>query len=123
MKANVDLFTQHKFVKNIWKTTAVTMEHAASDILKGVNGQIVDLGAEDQIASTSISLVISDDGEYNCAGCKDSWTEIACVKKHVINNKKIFFCLNCDDWIQYKLKVFDQGWTLLDAEGYLRTGR
>ena len=28
-----------------------------------------------------------------------------------------FFCLNCDDWIKYKTKVLDQGWTLFDEEG------
>ena len=30
--------------------------------------------------------------------------------------------LNCDDWIKDKSGVFRQGWTLLDDQGYLRTG-
>ena len=55
----------------------------------------------------------SNDG-YECSGCKDIWTDMTCVKKHIIENQSVYFCLNCDDWIQFKSKVFDQGWTLLD---------
>ena len=59
-------------------------------------------------------------GEYNCVGCKSIFTDEQCVVKHVIRNMETYFCLNCDDWIKEKTKVFDQGWTLLDPYGYLR---
>ena len=35
-----------------------------------------------------------------------------------VNGMKI--CLNCDDWIQQKNFVLEQGWTLFDEAGYLR---
>ena len=40
----------------------------------------------------------------------------------MIKQKAVFFCLNCNDWIKDKSKVFDQGWTLMDQEGFLRQG-
>ena len=32
----------------------------------------------------------------------------------------IVYCLNCEDWVQFKTKVFDPNWTLFDKAGYLR---
>ena len=61
--------------------------------------------------------------EFKCEGCKYTWEDKSCVVEHVVEHKKkYFFCLNCDDWIQYKENVFDEGWTLFDNEGCLRHG-
>ena len=43
--------------------------------------------------------------EYPCQGCKTSWTNKNHVKVHLIGDSKIFFCLNCDGWIQNKSEV------------------
>lgn len=69
-----------------------------------------------------VTLASEHGYKYSCAGCKDIWTDVTSVKRHVIENTEVCFCLNCDEWIQYKDKVFDQGWTLLDEEGFLRQG-
>ena len=50
-------------------------------------------------------------GEYNC---------VKYVVKHIIQNMETYFCLNCDDWVKDKERVFEHGWTLLDQYGYLR---
>ena len=39
---------------------------------------------------------------------------------HVVQNMKIYFCRNCDDWVQNKTKVLQSGWTLLEEAGDLR---
>ena len=57
---------------------------------------------------------------YECAGCKDVWTDRTGVVEHMIGNHTAYFCLNCDDWIQQKWKVFEEGWTLKDGSGNLR---
>ena len=59
--------------------------------------------------------------KYECISCKGIWDDRSCVVKHVINSMETFFCLNCDDWVKYKPKVLEQGWTLFDNAGYLRT--
>ena len=53
-------------------------------------------------------------------GCKHSWEERKNVKSHIILNMEVFFCLNCDDWIQEKAAVFNDGWTMFDETGALR---
>ena len=58
--------------------------------------------------------------EYTCVGCKSTFEDEKCVVKHIIHNMETYFCLNCEDWIKEKTRVFDQGWTLLDQYGYLR---
>ena len=42
------------------------------------------------------------------------------VIKHIIQNKEVFFCLNCDDWVQNKELVLKGDWTLFDENGDLR---
>ena len=64
----------------------------------------------------------SDDEILKCVSCHDVWEDRNCVVKHMIKHEAAFFCLNCDDWIKDKSKVFDQGWTLMDQEGFLRQG-
>ena len=59
---------------------------------------------------------------FKCSSCLDTWKDRTCVKEHLIENRVVYFCLNCDDWIRDKSGVFRQGWTLLDDQGYLRTG-
>ena len=60
--------------------------------------------------------------DYKCVGCMNTWNDKTCVKEHIIKNIRTFFCLNCDNWILEKEKVHEQGWSLLDNEGYLRKG-
>ena len=63
---------------------------------------------------------VADVREYKCVGCKSIWNDQIYLVSQKIRNKYIFFCLNCNDWIQKKEAVFDQGWTLLDEGGFLR---
>ena len=58
---------------------------------------------------------------YKCASCKDVWEDKMCVMEYTIHNQRVHFCLNCDDWVKQKENVFDEGWTLLDQDGFLRT--
>ena len=59
---------------------------------------------------------------FKCVGCKNTWSDKMCVVEHIVQNQRVNFCLNCDDWVKYKERIFDQGWTLLDDAGFLRTG-
>ena len=56
---------------------------------------------------------------YKCAGCKHEWQEKCFVVQHNLKNMEVFFCLNCDEWIKDKDKVFDFGWSLFDQDGNL----
>ena len=40
--------------------------------------------------------------------------------KHVIKSIDTYFCLNCDDYVQHKEDIFNDGWSLFDGAGYLR---
>ena len=60
--------------------------------------------------------------EFNCVSCKGIWENRDSVIGYIMENQEIHFCLNCDDWVKYKEKVFDDGWTLLDRDGYLKMG-
>ena len=42
------------------------------------------------------------------------------VVKHEIENMQLWFCLNCDEWIQDKTQVLKKDWTLFDQIGDLR---
>ena len=57
---------------------------------------------------------------FKCEGCKDVWTEENYVVQHIINGQRCYFCLNCEEWICDKARVFDEGFTLLDEAGNLR---
>ena len=58
--------------------------------------------------------------EYQCVSCKSIWNDKIHLVEHSVKNMKLFFCLNCSDWVRNKDAVLDQGWTLLDEAGYLR---
>ena len=58
--------------------------------------------------------------QFKCVGCKNTWEERNHVKSHTIQNMEVFFCLNCDDWVQEKAAVFDKVWTMFDEAGALR---
>ena len=64
--------------------------------------------------------VTESNQRYTCISCKCTWTDKTCVKEHIVQNMKKFFCLNCDDWVKNKGNVLQPGWTLLDEAGYLR---
>ena len=57
---------------------------------------------------------------YECKGCESIYPAENYVVKHVIKNMQLWFCLNCDEWIQDKEKVLGKDWTLFDQNGDLR---
>ena len=57
---------------------------------------------------------------YKRVSCKNVWEDRNCLVKHVINGHETFFCLNCEDWVQFKTDVYNPNWTLFDEEGYLK---
>ena len=52
--------------------------------------------------------------KFKCVGCKSVWTDKDCVVAHWINQKKTYFCLNCDDWLKNKTKVLEPDLSLFD---------
>ena len=54
---------------------------------------------------------------YKCVSCDYEWNESHCVVKHVVQNKEVYFCLNCEDWVKEKSRVLDKGWSLFDTAG------
>ena len=59
---------------------------------------------------------------FKCESCLDVWEDRTGVAEHVVNHRTVFFCLNCDDWVQNKNQVFTEGWKLTDDEGFLMHG-
>ena len=57
---------------------------------------------------------------YKCVGCETNWTDKTCVMEHMVQNKTIYFCLNCEDWLKHKSKVLHKNWSLFNKDGYLR---
>ena len=68
----------------------------------------------------SKALENGETSELKCVGCGGSWTDKNCVVKHDIKNHELYFCLNCDDWVQQKEKVLEANWSLFDDKGNLR---
>ena len=64
--------------------------------------------------------VINEVGYFKCASCKDVWQDQNCVVKHVVKHRELYFCLNCDDFVDDKAQVLDINWTLVDQLGNLR---
>ena len=60
--------------------------------------------------------------EFKCVGCHSAWEHGKYVIEHMIDNRKTFLCLNCEDWIQCKERVYEACWSLFDEQGYLRRG-
>ena len=60
------------------------------------------------------------EANIKCEGCKTFWDKEEFVVKHMIQNTERYFCLNCEDWIKEKDKVFLSGWSLFDDGGFLR---
>ena len=58
---------------------------------------------------------------YKCQGCKYIWNDRKCMEEHLIKDTRVFFCLNCHDWINDKSAVFEAGWTMFDEAGFLLT--
>ena len=70
---------------------------------------------------TNLATNAVKESEYfECVSCKSVWKDKKCVVEHVIQHRKVYFCLNCDDWLAKKSEVFNVGWTLLDQHGNLR---
>ena len=70
----------------------------------------------------NVTFAYNDDaaGEYKCISCKNSWNDKNCVVEHSINGRETFFCLNCDDWVKLKTRVYDANWALYDKAGKLK---
>ena len=49
------------------------------------------------------------------------WKDKRCVEEHTLNNHRVYFCLNCNDWVKNKYAVLDPNWSLLDERGNLRS--
>ena len=56
---------------------------------------------------------------FNCVSCKHTWSEEKFVVKHTVKNMEVYFCLNCEDWVQHKNNVLNNGWSLFDQDGNL----
>ena len=73
-----------------------------------------------------VTLVRDDDHtndahkNFPCAGCQNCFDDRTCVVEHVVRNNRLFLCLNCDDWIQKKEEIMNNGWSLYDQFGNLR---
>ena len=85
---------------------------------------VEEMDASGEVIATLIinnTLVGNDDVgiKLKCVSCKHSWKETKFVVKHTINNTEVYFCLNCEDWVKHKERVFNQGWTLMDYDGNL----
>ena len=102
-EVNVDTITLKKFARSTQALVNAAWRNAGKDILENANGWKEILNVDDEI--------------FKCVSCQDVWEDRNCVVKHMIKQKAVFFCLNCNDWIKDKSKVFDQGWTLMDQEG------
>ena len=74
----------------------------------------------DYLHVTLENEAIGDLDKFVCISCKHIWNDRTAVVEHILGDTQTFFCLNCDDWVQHKTKVLEQGWTLLDMDGYLR---
>ena len=74
----------------------------------------------DYLHATRVEKGVEDYQTYACISCKDTWENRSCVIEYGIQGIKTYFCLNCDEWVKNKAQVFEDGWTLLDGEGYLR---
>ena len=58
--------------------------------------------------------------KYKCVCCKNSWNDENCVAKYRINGWETLFCLNCEDWVKMKTRVYDVNWTLYDESVNLK---
>ena len=58
--------------------------------------------------------------EFKCVGCHSCWTDRKCIVEHTVRNQKVYFCLNCDDWVKDKSRVLEVSWSLFDDKGNLR---
>ena len=56
---------------------------------------------------------------FNCVSCKHAWNEEKFVVRHTVKNIEVYFCLNCEDWVQHKSNVLEKGWSLFDQDGNL----
>ena len=56
---------------------------------------------------------------FRCVSCKSEWQERKYVVQHKIEDRELYFCLNCEDWVRHKERVLDEGWSLFDQYGNL----
>ena len=75
----------------------------------------------EQCSYMHVTLASGEDrNAYKCISCNNIWEDRTCVVRHLIKNTEVYFCLNCDDWVQQKDSVLELGWSLLDTNGCLR---
>ena len=106
--------------------SVVLEKNVNTDILKNASGRKNREGVKEKLIVT-IRTLVGGDGKiaanegntFKCVSCKSEWNEKHFVMKHWIQNTEVYFCLNCEDWVQEKEKVLDRGWSLFDQDGYL----
>ena len=57
--------------------------------------------------------------KFKFVSCPSEWKGNNIVVQFKINDKELYFCLNCKDWVKHKDEVLDQGWSLFDQDGNL----
>ena len=73
-----------------------------------------------------VTLVHDDDKQkdvhkyFPCHGCKNCYDDRTSVVQHMVQNRNIFLCLNCDSWIEKKDQIMTSGWSIFDQNGDLR---
>ena len=88
---------------------------AQGDILKIANGTRKQLDAGETTV-TSSNETAHKQATYKCEGCDGRYPTEDYVVNHDVGNKKLWFCLNCDEWIQDKTNVLNKDWTLFDTK-------
>ena len=85
-----------------------------------------EVGCNRQVECEYLHVTMVDDDDevnshkYKFVSCKNTRQNRSCIVEHIIQNTKMFFCLNCDEWVKKKTQVLDEGWTLLDEAGNLK---
>ena len=106
MMASANIFTQRIFVKNSLGIQIVKYVIVQSDIQKQCKWTNTTDGCRRGLTCESVH----EHEMCPCEGCKDVRTNLNCVKEHIVTGRKCYVCLNCDEWIRDKAKVFyEQG--------------
>ena len=103
---------RHPKVCKFWSTSRNGCKRGSS-----CNFLHVDLAnSETRLGASDMEL----NEEFQCISCESQWTEKRCVVEHMIKDHVVYFCLNCEDWVQHTDEVLEAGWKLFDQAGNLR---
>jgi hypothetical protein len=102
-----------------------------TDTQKPVNGLEKNWSIKEKKSVTSLMILLHSrinrlmqtkhvGDTFKFVSCKTEWTESNCVAEHILEDTKLHFCLNCDNWVRHKKnRVLDQRWSLFDQDGNL----